>query len=391
MKNSMADKKPTYVEGVGWRYETEHSMQRRMMGHDYQSRCIYMITITTEGRRPVLGKLRWTAGHPEDAHVERTVLGNEVAKCWAAIESHYHGVEAFPLMVMPDHVHGLLFVRREMECHLGQIVKGFKIGCTHAMWEMEDEALSASNYNSTDRTRGCGATDRTRGSDPAGRTRGSDTADKTVGNASPDKAKGKRKGLFTSGYQDSVLSGKGQLNHMISYIAQNPYRLAMKREKPDLFRVVGELKIGDMSFAAIGNRWLLDRPVRMQVRCHNNKRPENLDLIQKQKEYFLRRGSKGGVIVSPCISEGEREIARAALEAKMPLIVILENGFPPMYKPPGRYFDACADGVLLMLAPWPYHTEKRVISRAQCLSLNAMAHEISSEPWTEELEKELMR
>lgn len=384
----MENKKPTYIEGVGFRFEVIHSMLRRMKDHNYQSRCIYMITICTENREPLLGTLRWTKGQPEDAVVQRTPLGDDVAKCWAAISSHYHGVDTFPLMVMPDHIHGILFVTRDMECHLGQMIKGFKIGCTHALWEIEDRAAALAsgslNYNSKDGydRAGCNSKD---GNDCA--------ASRSKGGAASVPASGtqpKRKGLFSSGYQDSILMGKGQLNNMFNYLAQNPYRLAMKRENPDLFRVVNQLKIGDQTFAAIGNRWLLNRPVRMQVRCHNNTTPQNLQLIQSQKSYFLQRGVKGGVVVSPCISAGEKEIARAALDAGVPLIVILENGFPPMYKPPGKYFEACANGQLLMLAPWPYHTERRTITRSQCLALNSFAETISTEPWTAEMEKQML-
>lgn len=210
-----------------------------------------------------------------------------------------------------------------------------------------------------------------------------------VTNAPNDK--GRRAPLFSPGYQDSVLKGKGQLEHMFRYIEDNPRRLAIKRMKPDLFCVVDNLTVAGRTFAAIGNRWLLDRPVRMQVRCHNNTKPENLKLIERQKEYFLNRGSKGGVIVSPCISAGEKEVARAALDAGMPLVVILENGFSPMYKPPGKYFEACAKGLLLMLAPWPYHMERRTISRAQCLELNDMAYSLCTEPWTPELEEQIKK
>ena len=84
-------------------------------------------------------------------------------------------------------------------------------------------------------------------------------------------------------------------------------------------------------------------------------------------------------MVSPCISAGEKEIARAVLDANLPLIVILENGFPPMYKPSGKYFEACASGLLLMLAPWQYHMEKRTITRTQCLEFNEMARLLSTE------------
>ena len=181
--------------------------------------------------------------------------------------------------------------------------------------------------------------------------------------------------------------GEGQLANMIRYVQQNPLRAMIKREHPDLFRIVRELHFGGHTFAAIGNHWLLEHPMRMQVRCTE----ANLKLIAKQKEYFLLRGDKGGVVVSPCISPGEKEIARAALDAQHPLIVILENGFPPLYKPPGKYFDACAKGLLLMLAPWPYHTERRTITREQCLALNSIACEICDEPWTSDKEQQLLQ
>lgn len=346
------EKVSKYIENIGWRYETEHSMTRRMSDHDYQSRCIYMITMCVEGRLPLLGELREDNGF----HIEPSELGREVKNCWYAIPEHYPEVKVLNFQLMPDHIHGLLFVKQDIQAHLGQIKKGFKIGCSKAKWKIEEcSALSSLNCNSTYKT----------------------IPHKTIPHKTP---------LFEKGYQDSVLKGKDQLEHMIRYIKDNPRRLGIKRNNPDLFKVVAELEIEGIKFAAIGNRWLLDRPVKMQVRCHNNTSPSNLQLIAKQKEFFLKRGKEGGVVVSPCISAGEKEIARAALDAKQPLIVILENGFPPFYKPPGKYFEACSQGLLLMLAPWPYHMEAHTITRNQCNALNNMAHAISTEPWTQELE-----
>lgn len=42
-----------------------------------------------------------------------------------------------------------------------------------------------------------------------------------------------------------------------------------------------------------------------------------------------------------------------------------------------------------MLAPWPYHMEKRTITRQQCLALNETAAAISNEPWTQDMEHAL--
>lgn len=384
-----------YIEGTGWRYDTEHSMHRRLAVHDYSTRCIYMLTLCVEGRVPILGELR----AEETAHIVPTELGREVVRCWQEIPMHYPEVELRDFQLMPDHIHGLLFVTRDMEAHLGQIVKGFKIGCTKALWKLEDEgkgkgaagrtaraaacsAFCSADYNPPHLTEGphlTGGQRLTEGASQAGGLHQAEGLGRGQRAKAPQPAK--RAPLFEAGYQDSVLTGKDQLEHMVRYIKDNPRRLAMKRQHPDLFRVVSSQEIEGMHFAAIGNRWLAERPVRLQVRCHNNTSPINLELIARQKAYFLERASKGAVIVSPCISAGEKEIARAALDAGYPLIVILENGFPPMYKPPGQYFEACCQGRLLMLAPWPYHMEKHTITRSQCQELNEMARRLSTEPW----------
>jgi len=41
----MSDKKPKYIEGVGWRYETEHNQKRRHQGHRYNDVGTYLGTI----------------------------------------------------------------------------------------------------------------------------------------------------------------------------------------------------------------------------------------------------------------------------------------------------------------------------------------------------------
>ena len=168
---------------------------------------------------------------------------------------------------------------------------------------------------------------------------------------------------------------KGQLKAMAAYIADNPRRLAAKRANPELFTVVSTQPVaGGRSCPAIGNRFLLERPMKRQVQVSRRIAPKAL---AEKKAEWLYAAEHGTVLVSPCISPGEKEIARAALEAGLPLIVLVENGFSPLYKPPGRYFDACAAGALLMLGPFPYHRERRTITREQCLTLNAWAKAIT--------------
>lgn len=409
----MTDKQLHYIEGVGWRYDCDHSKTHRMNCHDYKARSIYLLTITLADRsHPLLGTLRWKQEEGEDgkptqsatdreAVVDLTPLGKCVLDCWEQIPAHYPDVRTIILQIMPEHLHGVLFVTQDQEAHLGQMVKGFKVGCSKAWWALNPSLLFDAPQ---DAAAAVPSTPSARSSAPfcspnynSARTTVAPAARTTAIPAArsprplPHSKGAKGPSLFAPGYNDSVLMGDGQLANMIRYVQQNPLRAMIKRELPDLFRIVRELRFGDHTFAAIGNHWLLERPMRMQVRCHNNTSEANLKLIAKQKEYFLQRGDKGGVVVSPCISPGEKEIARAALDAQHPLIVILENGFPLLYKPPGKYFDACAKGLLLMLAPWPYHTERRTITREQCLALNNFAFEICDEPWTSDIEQRLLQ
>ena len=65
--------------------EAKPSMKRRKAGHDYQGRCIYMITLIVDGRRPLLGTLcgpKIDAGLP---YIEPTELGQRVLQQWQEI------------------------------------------------------------------------------------------------------------------------------------------------------------------------------------------------------------------------------------------------------------------------------------------------------------------
>ena len=89
----------------------------------------------------------------------------------------------------------------------------------------------------------------------------------------------------------------------------------------------------------------------------------------------LAAAAHGAVIISPCISDGERQIAREALKRKLPLVTLQNKGFARLQKPVGRYFDACAEGRLLMMAPaaWPYTPQEKQMTRFDATALNRIA------------------
>jgi len=312
-------------------------MMQRCWEHDYCEPCFYMITIVTEPRRDCLGALHVQTGG--QATVTLSAIGETVHDVWRRASAIYPGVEACECVVMPDHFHGILWIKERMARPMGHIVKAFK-------------------RVSTDECRSKGLL--------------------LQPNPSPVPASAPAAGLWQPGFQDSILLRRGQLKAMAAYIADNPRRLAAKRANPALFTVAANLEIAPgKTCAAIGNRFLLQHPMKQQVQVSRRISPEALTA---QQEELLYAAEHGAVLVSPCISPGEKAIARAALDARRPLIVMLANGFAPHYKPPGRYFDACAAGRLLMLAPFSYQRQRQAITREQCLELNAWARDIAEAP-----------
>ncbi len=112
------------------------SMKRRSNINNYYGRHIYMVTMAVEGRRPLLGTLTGSStivdGQPGAPCVVPTPLGQEVIRCWDLIPQYHQEVRLLAFQLMPDHVHGILFVQETMEEHLGQVISGFKAGCNKA-------------------------------------------------------------------------------------------------------------------------------------------------------------------------------------------------------------------------------------------------------------------
>lgn len=332
-------KREVYESQKAFAGDKKPSMLRRCVGHDYTERQIYMVTMVTEGRIPLFGKVIGRSDAPEGSsdapRIELSELGIRVEREWWGIPAYYPQVEILALQMMPDHLHGIIFVKEKMEKDLSRIIRGFKTGCNRAYRELYPAVPSVVTQSQQTRRN-----DRTHGL------------------------------LFALGFNDKLLLRKGQLDRWLTYLQDNPRRLLMKREHPDLFRVQRGLMVGSQQFSAIGNRFLLDRPVRLQVQC--SRRLTDNEIAEKQA-WWLSQARQGAVLVSPSISKGEKQVMRAAFDEGLPLIILQENGFTDLAKPGGKRMEACLRGQLLLLAPWEHHNERLAIRRDQCLSLNDMA------------------
>ena len=93
-----------------WKSERNLALQHRALMHDYQSWGVYMITLTTNNRKPLFGTLDIASAtiHPSD-------LGNLISQEWNAIPSHVPQIKTLDFQLMPDHLHGLLRVTAHLD------------------------------------------------------------------------------------------------------------------------------------------------------------------------------------------------------------------------------------------------------------------------------------
>lgn len=352
------------------------SMKRRSETHDYHSKRFYMITLVVNGRCPLLGRLAGDADAPEGSdnapHVMMTPLGQAIADEWNSISKHYKEVAVIACRVMPDHLHGILYVREETDFHLGQVVKGYKLGC--------NRLLRAALETQRTREGAEGAaleTQRTReGAEGRGRTGAGENDDfgrlllSYAANSSQPKG---RETLWEPKYNDKILHNYSTLEKWKAYLYDNPRRLAIRRANPDLFRVRFGITVAKQTYAAIGNVFLLNCPDKLQVQLS---RSLTDDEVEQQVEHFLSLARNGTVLVSPAISKGEQAVMRAVMNAGLPLIFLTPWGFNTFSKPGHQYYEACAEGRFLMMAPWEHQNERIPLTRPMCLALNQMTQQI---------------
>ena len=372
--------------------EKRESMKRRDDHHDYFERRMYMITIEVEGRYPLFGRLEGDVSAPplssEAPHIVLSELGRAVRAEWMGISRYYPQIEVKAVQMMPDHLHGILFVRERLPVHLGQVISGFKAGCRKiqrrlaaaepqptgkALPPASPPSSSVSPSSLVSPASPLVSAPPSSLSSPSPALPSSPQVSSSPQASAPPSSLSSVSplpSLFARGYNDLILRSFDELGTWMNYLRDNPRRLMMKRTHPDWLRPFFGLQIGEYTFNGIGNRALLDAPLRMAVRLS---RRLPADEQERTVRMYLEAAKKGAVLVSPAISPGEKRTMREAFNAGYPTIVILENGFTPFSKPSGERFYACAQGRLLMLSAWEHHNDKRLITANQCQQMNLMA------------------
>lgn len=379
--------------------EKKASMKRRDGYHDYTERRMYMITLEVEGRKPLFGHLVGNPfaeqGSEDEPRIELTPLGKAVQSEWMGIHGYFPQIEVKAVQMMPDHMHGILFVQAPLPVHLGQVISGFKAGCRKAQKALEIMAAAEPQptVKETNRTAKAGegapkeaAVKATSEARKKALTNNLPPSPQVTALPSPSSspvahpfpapsspASHPYRPLFAKGYNDLILRSYEELPVWQNYLRDNPRRLMMKRLRPEWLRPFFGLRIGSQVYSGIGNRELLTACKRTTVRVSRRLTDSE---IETEVNRYLTMAKEGTVLVSPAISPGEKRVMRTVFDAGLPTIVIVENGFTPLSKPRGEQFYACAKGHLLMLSPWEHHNEKKKLTAEQCRQMNLMALEL---------------
>ena len=363
-----------------YRAPIKHNKQRRKTGHDYTSPCIYLVTVTTLDRRPLLGTL--AGNNPDEAHVVPSEIGNKVIDFFLNIEKTTFAktgcrVQVLHFQLMPDHFHGILYVHDQLPTNwpLGQIISGWKGACSRAYWSLFPSSPAPSPAPSLFPS----SPSSSLSASPSDSSECSASSSSSLSAASRDSAK--LPPLFTPGFNDRILNRKNQLQTWYDYLRDNPRRRWLKAHFPDRFRKIYDFKAGkhEHRYTAIGNTFQITYPERVQVRCHRNLSDAE---IQQEVAHYLTLARGGAILVSPFISPAEKAVYDACYAERLNMIKIVNRGMDNKFIfPSGRDLQGCYEGFLLVMAPYADNTESTRdarISRAQCLNMNDFAADLST-------------
>ncbi|WP_188558777.1 transposase [Hymenobacter glacieicola] len=112
----------------------------RWRGYDYSQNGVYFITICTQNRHHYFGQIQEGVLPGEEAVLLPTQVGLVALECWKAIPQHFPFAVPDVFVVMPDHIHGIIFFHRPTTAspsqntfgpqsqNLASVVRGFKVG-----------------------------------------------------------------------------------------------------------------------------------------------------------------------------------------------------------------------------------------------------------------------
>ena len=280
----------------------EHSYNRRKRGHDYYGPFVYHVILKKLPTAPVFGKIIGNPAippkQPGSARTDYSKMGYAIYNALRDFENRYPEFKKWQYSIMPDHLHIILQKKCRTDIHLEEYMKILK-------------KMVADFYHAE-------------------------------GNPyiAPDD-------IFTERFTDKLLYRRIKLRDWIEYVEQNPHRRAMILQRPDFFKRVSKLEINGKFYNAYGNLFLFRNPDKFGVRVRRRFTPQK---VEEHKNLALSHASEGTVLVSPFISDPEKDIREKAETMGAKLILIQHEELGEGFKPAKHNFQLCSKGQLLIIS-----------------------------------------
>lgn len=407
-------KRLIYIDGVGWRYATEHRMTRWPLWKDSRKPGTYMITLNINGRQKLLGTLAgssaaiygWMKEHPEevkaasaDAYYYRHALLGTGAMPFVlkpVVETTGHKEQAS--YKAPDSYKATTSYKQPSSCggvstpsaksrthfplpalsqpcapHIELSPLGIKVKeSLERMPQVEPKielvcySIMPNHIHFIIAVRGelsrpigtiirsfMGATSRSLHMLKAeGKIQWNSAAASIARKASTEKPS-----LWQPGYCIGICHTEQKLHTRIGYVMENPFFGILETERHDFMKRTMMLTIKGRRYSGYGNMLLLKEPDRLQVFCHRNHpvthEPYHLTQdFREEKQAILNAAADGVVIVTPGISPGEADIMWSVLQNGGYVINIQQEEIPisDKWHPEKERRIYCSQGQMLVLS-----------------------------------------
>ena len=373
-----------------------------MLAWDYSKGASFFITISTEPRRPLFGKVA------PNGDILLSPFGHEVLAALEAIPRFNPGLSLFGHVVMPDHVH--------FNCHLaaglaeplkllGKAIRGFKAVTTRAFlagsqpanpcgqWPQGSNSVRAqcartstggagesgggrplgahaAGESGGGRPLGAHAAGESGGGHPLGKhAAGESGGGRPLGAHTGEAATGRFPSIWQEGYHDHLCLSRGFIDSTERYIAYNGQKWALMHGAGALriFEPLSSprLDLGDY-WKGVGNLALLD-PAHPMVSLRVSREVRDIAAVVAR---MGKAAEKGYTVASGFVSKGEQAV-RDMLCGKpgARLIHVRPSSIPnARFRPESVYVQAFAEGRCLELGKG---NEEVAFDRAACLDVNA--------------------
>ncbi len=407
-------KRLIYIDGVGWRYATEHRMTRWPLWKDSRKPGTYMITLNINGSQKLLGTLAgssaaiygWMKEHPEevkaasaDAYYYRHALLGTGAMPFVlkpVVETTGHKEQAS--YKAPDSYKAPTSYKQPSSCggvstpsaksrthfplpalsqpgapHIELSPLGIKVKeSLERMPQVEPKielvcySIMPNHIHFIIAVRGelsrpigtiirsfMGATSRSLHMLKAeGKIQWNSAAASIARKASTEKPS-----LWQPGYCIGICHTEQKLHTRIGYVIENPFFGILETERHDFMKRTMMLTIKGRRYSGYGNMLLLKEPDRLQVFCHRNHpvthEPYHLTQdFREEKQAILNAAADGVVIVTPGISPGEADIMWSVLQNGGYVINIQQEEIPisDKWHPEKERRIYCSQGQMLVLS-----------------------------------------